>query len=133
MSIAKLARINVEDWAVVTATYRAALHDVPGDLLAEAGARLMRSWDNGYRLPLPAEIRALVADEMGRRLSGLARVQAALMTAQRTGPRCETRAEVEARRQERARMIDEAARLGPPPDRPDTRCPVEKIEEENGK
>lgn len=108
MSIAKLARINVEDWAVVTATYRAALLDIPGDLLAEAGARLMRSWGNGYRLPLPAEIRALVADEMGRRLSGLARVQAALMAAQRTGPRCETRAEVEARRQERARMIDHA-------------------------
>jgi hypothetical protein len=114
-------RIEVKDWGWMTQAYREGLDGLPADLLALAIRRTVAGWSNGYRMPLPAEIRATVAGDLERRALDGAKIETALMVATRTGSRRETREQAEARRKDRARMIDEQHR------------PVGQIEEsENG-
>lgn len=112
-------RIEVTDWKWLTQAYRDGLYGLPADLMALAIRRTVAGWSNGYRMPLPAEIRATVADNLDRRALHAAKIETALMVATRTGPRRETREEAEARRKERARLIDEMNR------------PVGALDEEN--
>lgn len=103
-------RIEVKDWGWMTQAYREGLDGLPTDLLALAIRRTVAGWSNGFRMPLPAEIRATVAGDLERRALEGAKIETALMVATRTGPRRETREEAEARRKERSRRIDEMHR-----------------------
>lgn len=115
--------IPVEDWAVLTRLYREGLDDVPPDLLRLMLKRVLVQWTNGFRLPLPAELRALIAPELAAHTAALLQQRRAEQQARRTagagggaggGPatyasggrfRPETRAEIAARHQARAEAM----------------------------
>lgn len=59
------------------AIYRETLADLPADLLALAITRLKSAWTWGNRMPFPAELRAMVADDLAARRSLLAKAQIA--------------------------------------------------------
>ncbi len=62
---------------VVTATrfYRQGLADLPADLLSEAVDAIVRDWRWGAKLPLPADLRNAVADELQARSAPLRRLE----------------------------------------------------------
>lgn len=58
--------------------YREALEDIPADLLALSVKRIRTSWKWGNKMPMPADLREAISDEMAKRKSSLARPQMAL-------------------------------------------------------
>lgn len=91
--LATAFRIEVDDWAMLTRLYAEGLRDLPADLLRQAVQRVIGHWTNGFRMPLPGEIRAEVAGDLAARTATVARLRTAAMVA---------------RRMERARMIEES-------------------------
>lgn len=101
--LATAFRIEVDDWALLTRLYADGLRDVPADLLRQAVQRVVGHWTNGFRMPLPGEIRAGVAADLAERVGAVARLRTAAMVAGRQDRkgRAETREEAEARRRRR--------------------------------
>ncbi|WP_019646182.1 hypothetical protein [Novispirillum itersonii] len=81
--LATAFRIEVDDWALLTRLYAEGLRDLPADLLRLAVQRVIGHWANGYRMPLPGEIRAEVATELAERVGAMARLRTAAMVAGR--------------------------------------------------
>lgn len=96
--------IPVDDWTLLSRLYAEGLKDVPADLLRLGVERILRHWSNGFRLPMPGELRTLIAPELAARSAALAKLRCALATTTRKPQpfRPETRAEAEARRQKRS-------------------------------
>lgn len=63
------------DAAEATRFYRDTLGDLPPDLLERAIATICRDWKWGHKLPLPADVRAAVVDELVRRKVTLGRLE----------------------------------------------------------
>jgi hypothetical protein len=61
--------------------YREKLGDLPGDLLMRAIIRVTDKWTWGNRLPMPAEIRAVIAGELSYRRTLLTKARVALLKA----------------------------------------------------
>ena len=113
--------IRVEDWASLTALYCTGLDDLPPELLQLLLKRVLVQWTNGFRLPLPAELRALIAPELAAHTAALLHQRRAEQQARRTTGagggsgisasasggrfRPETRAEIAARHQARAEAM----------------------------
>lgn len=93
--LATAFRIEVDDWAMLTRLYAEGLRDLPADLLRQAVQRVIGHWTNGFRMPLPGEIRAEVAADLAARTATVARLRTAAMVAGRQVKRlrAETRAE----------------------------------------
>ncbi len=66
------------DSDVVTAHYRAALGDIPADLMGRAVERIMAMWQ-WPSLPKPADLRKAVQAEMDKRTAAKNRLQTAAM------------------------------------------------------
>jgi hypothetical protein len=75
------------DAAAVQRIYREKLADLPPDLLLAAVRRVTDSWTWGQRLPMPAEIRATIGDELTQRRVLLGRAHMALLKARDLAPR----------------------------------------------
>lgn len=104
--LADAFKIQAPDWATLTDVYADGLGDLPPDLLDLALHRVTRQWSNGFRLPLPGEVRALIATELADHRRTLAARQAEDSPhppGRRLRP--ETRAEAAARHQARARAM----------------------------
>lgn len=69
--------IGVPDPKGAVAAYRQALSDLPGDLILQAVRAAVASWAWGNRLPMPADLRALITDELWRRKRALTKAEAA--------------------------------------------------------
>jgi hypothetical protein len=69
------------DPAAVQRIYREKLGDLPSDLLAKAVARVTDSWTWGNRLPMPAEIRKTISNELTYRKIQISRAKVALLKA----------------------------------------------------
>lgn len=106
--LASVFRIEVDDWALLTRLYADGLRDVPADLLRQAVQRVIGHWTNGFRMPLPGEIRAEVSAELAERVGAVARLRTAAMVAGRQDRkgRAETRAEADARMRRRAAAVE---------------------------
>lgn len=72
--------VKVHDASVITASYRAKL-DLPADLMAVAVDRAMGEWKWGNRLPLPAELKGFVSDELAERVGDQLRLRTARLKA----------------------------------------------------
>lgn len=75
--------IAVEDWTPLTQFYADGLGDLPVDLLRLAVQRVIARWSNGFRLPLPGEVRAGIAPELAEQGVCLTRLRTAEMVARR--------------------------------------------------
>ncbi len=69
------------DPAAVQRIYHEKLADLPEDLLAKAITRVTDIWTWGNRLPMPAEIRKTISNELVYRKVQLCRAQVALLKA----------------------------------------------------
>jgi hypothetical protein len=67
--------------------YRQGFEDVPGDLVLLACERASREWRWGNRMPLPADLKAMISEELGRRRVVQARIRSAMMKARVPEPR----------------------------------------------
>lgn len=76
-AFARVFGLGNPDTRAAVGFYRQALADVPPDLLAEAVRRIVGAWRWGHKLPLPADLRATIADELGRRKVERARLRMA--------------------------------------------------------
>lgn len=104
--------IRVEDWAEMTRLYSDGLDDLPPELMPLMVKRLMKRWDNGFRLPLPAELRAMIAPELAAHTTALLhrrreeqKARLATLRVLPCGLRPETRAEEAARLKARAKAL----------------------------
>lgn len=61
--------------------YRQGFDDVPGDLVLLACERASREWRWGNRMPLPADLKAMISEELGARRVVQARIRSAMMKA----------------------------------------------------
>lgn len=71
---------------VITEIYRQAMDDLPEDLIVLAVRRAVKTWTWGNRLPMPGDLRKLVADDLHQRRRDLARAEAALRKVAATAP-----------------------------------------------
>lgn len=69
--------INVPNETSALKIYRATLEVLPPDLLTLAITRTVETWKWGNRLPLPADVRAMVSEELIRRRLDLTKAQTA--------------------------------------------------------
>lgn len=104
--------IRVEDWAEMTRLYSDGLDDLPPELMPLMLKRLLKRWDNGFRLPLPAELRAMIAPELAAHTTALLhqrreeqKARLATLRVLPCGLRPETRAEEAARLKARAKAL----------------------------
>lgn len=68
LDFGEICGVKIIDHAAMTALYRQAI-TLPEDLLMKALARIIANWVWGNRLPLPAEIRNFVIDELNERVT----------------------------------------------------------------
>jgi len=78
--------IKCPDQESAAAIYSDALSDLPPDLLSAAINRTVQTWQWGNRLPMPAEVRAAVTDDLARRQREKSRLELALMQLQAGRP-----------------------------------------------
>lgn len=82
-SFARTFGLANPDTRAATGFYREALKDVPTDLVDRAVSAVCRDWRWGNKLPLPADLRNQVSEEMTSRRVMLARME---MAAKRLPP-----------------------------------------------
>lgn len=87
LDMARAFNIPVPDAKAASDAYLDGLASLPLDLLELAVARVRASWTWGMRLPLPGEVKAMVADELSRRQRDLFRARLALSRLPENEPR----------------------------------------------
>lgn len=74
LDFARTYNVAIPDREGALAIYRESLADLPTDLLGLAVERIVKTWAWGNRLPMPADIRALVVDDLARRKLAMVRL-----------------------------------------------------------